>query len=749
MLPRYFFSSFKDKKSYDNFAIEQNRPGFVIIKMTKEMENVQWKVEGMDCNTCAINIHRYLEKKGMKNVRVNFATGDVSFDLNGNKDTKELETGIKDLGYSIADTDAHLHGHSHEQSHGGFLSSHLQRFWFCLPFTLILMLHMIPGVHIHWLMNPWVQLALTVPVYLVGMSFFGKSAWKSIRNGMPNMNVLIAMGATAAFFYSLYGTLTGQAENFMFYETAATIITLVFLGNYLEEASVNSTQRELKKLVKSQKVMANMIAFDDKYQEQIFSVENTMLHVGDLILIKSGEQVPIDCKILWGDAHVNEAIVTGESNPVHKYAKDKLIGGSIISDGTVKAQVTAVGNDTVLSGIINLVKQAQGEKPPVQQLADKISAVFIPVVLGIAVVTLAVNWIILKEFEPALMRSIAVLVIACPCAMGLATPAAIAVGLGRAARNGILFRNATSLETFKNIKQVVFDKTGTLTTGKFAISNWQPAIGNSQLTTDEFKLIAYSLEKYSNHPIAKSITEEWKTKDEIRWKKVEEIKGLGMKAEDKEGNIYWAASYKAAKELTKEENHNVYIIKNNELLGWIDVKDEIREEAKVVVDYLHNKGIKTILLSGDRYAKAKELADHLHIEEVIAEQTPEQKLQKITELSSAAPTVMVGDGINDAPALAKATVGVSMSEASQIAVQSADVVLMNHGLKQLPMALGLGRHTYKTIKENLFWAFAYNIVAIPVAALGFLTPTFGALVMGLSDVVLAINSGRLFVKKVV
>ncbi|MEI9945637.1 MAG: cation-translocating P-type ATPase [Chitinophagaceae bacterium] len=709
------------------------------------MENIQWTVEGMDCNTCAINIHKYLEKKGMKNVKVNFATGDVSFDANGNITTADLSKGIESLGYHVA---------SEQQAAAvkkqSFLSTHLQRFWFCLPFTLVLMLHMLPGVHIHWLMDPWVQLALTVPVYIVGMSFFGKSAWKSIRNGMPNMNVLIAVGATASFFYSLYGTLTGQAADYMFYETTATIITLVFLGNYLEDASVNSTQRALKKLVKSQKVMANMIAFDGEHKEQIFPVENTQLHVGDLILIKSGEQVPIDCKILWGDAHANEAIITGESVPVHKYAKDKLIGGSIIQDGTVKAQVTAVDKDTVLSGIINMVKQAQGEKPPVQQLADKISAIFIPVVLGIAAVTLIANWIILKEFTPALMRSIAVLVIACPCAMGLATPAAIAVGLGRAARNGILFRNATSLETFKNIKQVVFDKTGTLTTGKFSISTWQ--LAKKDIADEEFKRLAYSLEKYSNHPIAKSITGEWKIpggKNETRWKKIEEVKGLGMKAEDSEGNVYWAGSYKTAMELTDDSSHNVYIIKNNELLGWIDVKDEVRKEAKAVIDYLHRKGIKTILLSGDRYAKAKELADELHIEEVIAEQTPEQKLLKITELNSISPTAMVGDGINDAPALAKATVGISMSDASQIAVQSAQVVLMNHGLKNLPLALGLGKHTYKTIKENLFWAFAYNIIAIPVAALGFLTPTFGALVMGLSDVVLAINSGRLFVKKVV
>lgn len=706
------------------------------------MDQIQWKVEGMDCNTCALNIHKYLEKKGMKNIRVNFATGHVSFDISGHYDEKEVALGINGLGYEIAE-------HKTETvKKKPLLSTHLQRFWFCFPFTALLMLHMLPGIHhnknFSWLMNHWVQMGLTIPVYLTGMSFFGKSALKSIRNRMPNMNVLIAVGATAAFVYSLYGSLTGQAEQYMFYETAATIITLVFLGNYLEDASINSTQRELNKLARSQKVMANMIAFDDEHKEQIFPVENTMLHAGDLILIKSGEQVPTDCKILWGDVHVNEAIVTGESAPVHKKAKDKLIGGSVITDGTVKAQVTAVGNDTVLSGIIQMVKQAQGEKPPVQKLADKISAVFIPVVLGIAVITLISSWIILKDFTPALMRSIAVLVIACPCAMGLATPAAIAVGLGRAAKTGILFRNATSLETFKDIKQVVFDKTGTLTTGKFQIADFK-----SLAEEPVFKQIVYSLEKYSNHPIAKTIANAWKTKDDIRWKKIEEIKGWGMKAEDMEGNKYSACSYKGAEGLTNEDTHNVYIIRNEKLLGWIDVKDEVRPEAKSVIDYLHSKKIETILLSGDRKAKCDQLAAQLGIDTVIAEQTPEQKLNKIDELNKKTPTAMVGDGINDAPALAKATIGVSMNEASQIAVQSAQVILMNHGLKNLPAALGLGKHTYLTIKQNLFWAFAYNIVAIPVAAFGFLTPTFGALIMGMSDVVLAINSVRLFVKKVV
>jgi Cu+-exporting ATPase len=747
------------------------------------METMNWKVDGMTCANCALTISKYLEKEGLKNIKANPASGEVLFDFTAATDTDKLEKGLESLGYTVAERNGVVAKPEEKKKMNRFLRYVL----LCAPFTLVLMLHMIEKwVHIHWLMNPWVQLGLCLPVYVIGMSYFGRSAWKSIRNGLPNMNVLVAVGATAAFVYSLYGTLTGQAEEYMFYETAATIITLVFLGNYLEDASVEQTQRALNSLAKSQKVMANMIAFDDQHQEQIFPVENTVLHVGDLILIKSGEQIPADCKILWGEATVNEAIITGESLPLTKKQKDQLIGGSLLVDGTVKAQVTATAKDSVLANIVNLVKQAQGEKPPVQQLADKISAVFIPIVLGIAVVTLAANWIILKEFTPALMRSIAVLVIACPCAMGLATPAAIAVGLGRAAKNGVLFRNAKSLELFKNITQVVFDKTGTLTTGRFTLADWKvmnadesdvnsewsmvnsqlqnnnltkesnistagSSIHHSPFTIDnsEFQRIVYSLEKYSNHPIATCIATAWKTNKDERWASIEEIKGFGMKAVTKEGVEWIAGSYKAAAAQTTDESHNVYVLRNGELVGWVDVKDELRPEAKTIVQYLKSKNIKTILLSGDRKAKSEAIAKELGIDEVIAEQTPEQKLEVVERLNKTTPTAMVGDGINDAPALAKATIGISLSEASQVAMQTADVVLMNHGLKNLPLSLGLGKHTFLTIKQNLFWAFFYNIIAIPVAAFGLLTPTFGALVMGMSDVVLAINSVRLFVKRVV
>ena len=709
------------------------------------MAVTKWKVGGMDCSTCALNIHRYLDKEGMKNIRVNFATGDVQFEQTGARTEEFLEKGIENLGYTIE-------GKNNTSLAAGKpkrFSPQLIRFLFCLPPTLLLLFSHTLGGWIQlgdWLHNHWVQLGLTIPVYAIGMHFFGASAWKSIRNRMPNMNVLITLGATSAFGYSLYGSFSGQAENFMFYETAATIITLVFLGNYLEEASIASTQRALQQLVKSQKVMATMIAFDDEHHEQYFPVENTQLHVGDLILIKTGELVPIDCKILWGELHVNESIITGESLPVRRMAKDKLIGGSLVTDGTVKAQVTATGEDTVLAGIIQLVKEAQGEKPPVQQLADRISAIFIPTVLAIAAACFLLNFFMLNDFETALLRSIAVLVIACPCAMGLATPAAIAVGLGRAARSGILFRNAKSLELFQQIGQVVFDKTGTLTTGQFEIGNFQVTDPNTSL--EQFKLLAYSLEKYSNHPIAQCISKTWKTKDELRFKKIEEIKGIGMLATDHKGNTYSIGSWKTVENLSKDLSHNLYIKKNNSLLGWIDVADQLRPEAQSVINYLHRKKIRTVLLSGDNHERCEKLGQQLGIGVIYAEKSPADKLTILEALNQENSTAMVGDGINDAPALAKATIGISMNEASQLAVQTAQVVLMNHGLKKLPAALGLGRHTYITIKQNLFWAFAYNVIAIPVAALGYLTPTIGALVMGLSDVVLAINSVRLFVKKV-
>lgn len=733
------------------------------------METVNWKVEGMSCSACAQTIEGFLKKKGMQEVSVSLTAGEVSFQHADNIPAAELKKGILNLGYFVSD--------------GSVEKKPVNRFLLylavCAPFTALLLLHMFSHWQpLHWLGNAWVQFALCVPVYVAGMYFFGRSAISSLRMGKPNMNVLIALGATAAFVYSLAGSILQLGEAYLFYETSAAIITLVLLGNYIEERSLHSTQKALQQLLKSQELKANMIAFDDQHHEIVFPVDSRQLRSGDLILIKTGEQVPADAKILWGEAQVDEAIITGESLPLSKQPKDLLIGGSLLLDGTLKAQVIHAAKDSVLSNVVNLVNRAQQDKPKIQLLADRISTVFVPVVIGIALLCFVVNYLLLHDLTASLMRSIAVLVIACPCAMGLATPAAIAVGLGRAARNGILFRKADSLELFKDIRQVVFDKTGTLTTGAFSIRDFH--VSDKTIAESEFQRILFSLEKYSGHPIAKSVAQAWRTKPAVRWTKLEEIKGLGIRASDAQGNEYKAGSLKffteenamirdssngtsdngnrhsartcpeAERELyeqIKNSEHNIYVSKNGRLTGWVDIRDELRPEAAAVVSYFRDRNIRTTLLSGDRMQKCRDIAELLGIDEVIAEQSPEQKLEQVARLSAIAPTAMVGDGINDAPALAKATLGISMSDASQLTLQTADVVLMNSGLKKLPMSLQLGTLTFSTIRQNLFWAFFYNAIAIPVAAIGLLTPAIGALAMALSDVVLLINSSRLFVKK--
>ena len=705
-----------------------------------QAEKIQWKVGGMTCSNCALSINRTLEREGLSNISVNVISGDVSFESDMSSDLLDkAREKVEALGYTVVDART---GPQEKKATKPGMSKYMIRFWITLPFTAILMLPMLPGLHLHALMNPWIQFGLALPVYLIGMNYFGVSAVKSLRSGIPNMNVLIALGATSAFLYSFIGLFQASPEEFMFFETAASIITIVFLGYYLEDVSVERTQRTIKELTKEQTVMANMIAYDSEGHEHIFSVENTSLKVGDLVLIKSGEQVPADGKVLSGEADVNEALLTGESLPVLKKQGDQIIGGSVVSNGYLKAYITATGKDTVMSGIVQMMKKAQTEKPPVQQLADRISAVFVPIVLVIALATLLVNFFLADiSFQQSLMRAIAVLVIACPCAMGLATPAAIAVGLGRAAQNGILFTDVKRMELFRNVKRIVFDKTGTLTTGTFTINGFHTLLGE-----EAFKKIVYSLEKFSAHPIAKSITKEWKQKEVIRWNAIEEVKGLGMRATDREGNQYFIGSI-AGLDQQAEEGHSLYVSVNNRLAGWLDISDEIRPEAKGLIAFCTSRGMETILLSGDSYEKCKKVADTIGITNIVAHQKPEEKLAKLEQWSAEMPTVMVGDGINDAPALARATISVSLGQASQLAIQSAGVVLTSGGLAKLPKAMMLGKYTYGTVKSNLFWAFSYNIVAIPIAAMGMLHPTMAALIMGGSDVVLALNSLWLGIRK--
>lgn len=695
---------------------------------------IECKVEGMSCNNCALSISKFLEKQGMEDIMVSFATGDVRFGLNGDKTLSSVLEGIDRLGYKVISSGQQRMGKR------GFDSLRAQ-FLFCLVFTVILMLHMF--VSWHWLHDPYIQLGLTLPVYLVGMWRFGRSAVRSLVNGIPNMDVLITLGASAAFVYSFIGTIGHLGSDYLFYETAASIITLVLLGNLMEEKSVNQTTSAIGDLAKMQVTPAKLIL---PGTDTLREVDNRELQPGDQVLVNSGDKIPMDGVISWGEGHLNESMITGESKTLEKTIKDRVIGGTVLEEGSIKMIVTATGNNTVLSHIIELVKQAQGNKSPMQRLADRISAIFVPVVVAIALGTFLVTFLVVQlPVQASMMRAIAVLVIACPCAMGLATPAAVMVGLGRAAKNGILIKGANTLEHFKDVRQIVFDKTGTLTTGKPAIGTVRVLEGSEA----DFQRIVYALEKHSSHPIAGAITRAWKETGELAMRKIREIKGMGMEASDSEGNIYRAGSHKMAAALTAEDNHQVYVLKNNQLLGWIDTVDAVRPDAARTVAFLKKRGIKTILLSGDTREKCEALAAQLGLDEVYASQTPEEKMRKIETLLGEAPTAMVGDGINDAPALALADIGISLSDSSHIAMQSANVILLSDSLRNLPLALGLGKHTYITIKENLFWAFFYNVIAIPVAAFGLLSPIVGAAVMGLSDVVLAINSLRLKYKKVI
>jgi Cu+-exporting ATPase len=680
-----------------------------------------------------MSISRYLEREGMGNVLVSFATGEVTFDLAGGKSAEKVLEGIDRLGYRVIRPES-------KEGTGGFLPTLTAKFIFCLIFTLPLLLHML----LPWplLSNPFFQLALCLPVYIVGMMHFGRSGLRSLIHGVPNMDVLISLGATAAFVYSLIGTLGGLGAHYLFYETAAAILTLVLLGNVMEEKSVRQTTSAISELARMQQTTARLIL---PATGEIRELANEKLLVGDCVLVNTGDQIPMDGRIYWGEGLVNEAMVTGESQPVTRKENDPVIGGTLLEQGSLKVRVTATGSQTVLSQIIALVKQAQASKSSMQRLADRISAIFVPVVTAISLLTFLLSFFVFSiPFSDAIMRSIAVLVIACPCAMGLATPAAVMVGLGRAARNGILIKGAHTLEHFQHIRQVVFDKTGTLTTGRPSVSSWKVTEG----TAEEFQKIVYSLEKHSSHPVARAVTSSWKDIGELDLQEVREIRGAGLEASDALGNFYQVGSSALSGNGHEAPGHAIYVHKNGRLLGWADTEDTLRADAGETIRTLKAKGIKTILLSGDRSDKCQEIAEKLGIDEVHAEQRPEQKMALLHHLRAAGPTAMIGDGINDAPALTLADIGISLSDASQVAIQSADVVILGGHLGNLPLALALGKHTFLTIRQNLFWAFFYNVIAIPVAALGWLSPILGAAVMALSDVVLAFNSIRLKYKKI-
>jgi Cu+-exporting ATPase len=690
---------------------------------------VELNVTGMHCNNCAMSIHKLLEKKGLRDVLVSFASEEVKFSTADQSILPQIIKDIEGLGFRVIDED--------NVQPTPFYDKVENKFIFCAIFTAPLLLHML--LPWHFLHNPIVQLILCLPVFMVGCLHFGKSAYSSLKNGVPNMDVLIFIGSTSAFIYSLVGTIENLGERYLFYETAATIITLVLLGNVFEKRSVNQTTSAVKNLIKFQQVNANRVI---NGSVEIISAKDVA--AGDVLLVNEGDQVPVDGDVITGDALINEAMITGESMPVAKTKYDKVIGGTIVQQGNIRISATKVGANSTLSQIIDLMKKAQAAKPPVQKLGDKVASIFVPVVLLIALGTFVITYFATDAgMQRSMMNAIAVMVISCPCAMGLATPTAVMVGLGRAARNGILIKGGDTIEAVANTKFVLFDKTGTLTTGKFSIKEIKVEEG---FNIEQIRGVISAIEERSNHPIAKSFVSELQAypQQKLILRTAKEEKGLGMRAEDVDGNNYFLGS---AKHKTPD-HFNLTLYRNQVRMAQIAVDDTIKPNAANLIAQLKKAGIIPVLVSGDKALRCNDLAATLGIKEIHAEMLPENKLKVVDMYHKKGKTIMVGDGINDAPALTHADVGVAMNDASHIAIQSAKVILLNTDLQSVVTFLQISKHTLITIKQNLFWAFAYNIVAIPIAALGFLNPMVGAFAMAFSDVIVIGNSLRLKIKKV-
>lgn len=698
--------------------------------MINKSTNKTIKVSGMTCSNCAKGIENHLHKNGYENVNVDFPNGEVSLSINTDNTLSKAKKLINEIGFKALSEGAKDKSIGVEKL-----------FYISLFFTIPLFLHMFVSKE-NILNNPILQFILCIPVFIISLSFFGKSGWNSIKSGVPNMDVLIIIGVTASFFYSVAGVImfwgTDQLHSYLFFETAATITTLVLLGNLLENKSVVKTTSAIKELSSYSKVICQKI--NDK--GEIERIESNKLKVGDILIINNGDKIPTDGNIISGNGYIDESLLSGESNPVYKDVKDKVAGGTIIAEGSFKMKVTATSEENILSQIIKLVKQAQNQKPKIQKTGDKISSIFVPIVIVISALTFALSFFVFNlALSESIMRAIAVLVISCPCAMGLATPTAVMVGLGRAAKSGILIKGGDTLEQFARTKSIVFDKTGTITNGEFTINKIEFLESEEQ----HYKNIIYSLETHSSHPLANAIKDELNDCSYLELTNVIEEKGLGIKA-SYEGSNYQFGSAKYTD--NNDKDFNLFLRKENKTVAKLLCTDQIKQDAKETIRDLKKLDINSIILSGDSNNKCQKIANDVGIKNWYGEQSPSQKLEKIEHLNSNSNVAMIGDGINDAPALSKASIGVSIGGSSQIAIDTAQIVLLDSkSLKQLKNAFLISKHTLLTIKQNLFWAFSYNIVAIPLAAFGHLEPMYAALFMAFSDVIVIGNSLRLKKKK--
>ena len=736
------------------------------------MEVKTFKVYGMTCSACASRVERVTRKlEGVKDASVNFATEKLTVTVEKNKISYEkLKTTIDKAGYRLVE-EINLKTETKEVSESRRLFNRfIISLVFTVPLLIISMGHMI-GMPLLSIINPkinplnfaLVQFVLTLIVMITGYKFY-KIGIKNLFKLAPNMDSLISVSTLAAFIYgifAIYKIIIGDNPHdyamHLYFESIATILTLITLGKYLEAVSKGKTSEAIKKLMGLAPKVATVIRDNKEMQVSIEDVE-----ISDIVIVKPGEKIPVDGEVIEGITSVDESMLTGESIPVEKVTGSTVIGASINKNGFIKYKATKVGQDTALAQIIKLVEDAQGSKAPIAKIADVMSAYFVPVVISLAIIS-SVSWLIAGEsFIFSLTIFISVLVIACPCALGLATPTAIMVGTGKGAENGILIKGGEALETTHKIDTIVFDKTGTITEGKPKVTD----IITNSISEEELLILAASSEKSSEHPLGEAILNEGRNKN-LKLKKIDKFnaivgQGIDVVIENKnillgnrklmiDQNIDITIFNDKVEDLSNQGKTPMYIAINKEIKGIIAVADVVKVSSKKAIETLHKMGIKTVMITGDNENTAKAIAKEVGIDNVLAEVLPEDKAKSIKKLQDENKKVaMVGDGINDAPALAKADIGIAIGSGSDVAIESADIVLIRSDLMDVSNAIKLSKATIRNIKQNLFWAFAYNVLGIPVA-MGvlhifggpLLNPMIAAAAMSLSSISVLLNALRL------
>ena len=708
-------------------------------------DTVELPLLGMTCANCANTIQRRLTKvEGVLNAEVNYANERATVEfVPGVTSYSDLVAAVRKAGYDVVETAASAASDDAEAMARAAELHHQQirllvGVLFSLPLFLLSMARDFSLVG-DWAHEPWVNwlfLALATPVqFYVGWDYY-VGAYKSLRNGSANMDVLVAMGSSVAYVYSVAVLIALTLGNHtlghhVYFETAAVIITLIVLGKLLEVRAKGQTSAAIKKLIGLQAKTARVVR---NGEERDIPIAEVVKH--DLVLVRPGEKIPVDGMVTDGHSAVDESMITGESLPVEKAVGDTVIGATINKQGLLKFKATKVGKETALAQIIRLVEQAQGSRAPIQRVVDQVAAYFVPAVIGLAVLTFLVWWFVGGDFVPALIRLTAVLVIACPCAMGLATPTSIMVGVGKGAENGILFKNSAALEQAHKLTAIVLDKTGTITKGQPSVTD-VVASGQVVLTSDELLRLAASAERGSEHPLGESIVRSAKERGLALSEPVafEGIAGHGIAATvdghkvllgnlrlmQREG-VHLNGLAPKAEALQAAAKTAMWMAVDGQASALIGVADTIKDGSKEAVAALHKLGLTVVMMTGDNEATAQAIAQEVGIDRVFAEVLPGDKAKHVAKLQAEGYKVaMVGDGINDAPALAQADVGIAIGTGTDVAIETADVTLMRGDLRSVPQALALSKATMRNIKQNLIWAFGYNIALIPIAA-GILAP---------------------------